>query len=142
MTSQDNQQYITVELFNSKMETLITQIQLGNERLRNEFNSKINDVKSELHDIKSDLHNEIQAVNANVMINSAKIEMLAHYMYWGFAAMTIVITAVAIFVPYFLMTRKDKKHDDKVTKNIITEDKVKQLINEALQNMRVNSIGK
>ena len=42
MTSQDNQQYITVELFNSKMETLITQIQLGNEKLRNELRNEFN----------------------------------------------------------------------------------------------------
>lgn len=135
MTSNDNQQYITVELFNSKMETLITQIKLGNEMLRNELNSKIDDVKSELH-------NEIQAVDTNVKINSAKIEMLGHYMYWGFAAMTIIIAAIAIFVPYFLTIRKDKKQDEKVTKNFITEDKVKQLIDEALQKISTSNIGK
>lgn len=124
MTSNDNQQYITVELFNSKMETLITQIQLGNERLRNELRS------------------EIQAVDANVKVNSAKIEMLGHSLYWGFAVMTIIITAVAIFVPYLLAIRKDKKQDEKITKNFITEDKVRQLIDEALRNMSVKTIGK
>ena len=142
MTSQDNQQYITVELFNSKIETLITQIQLSNERLRNELNSKIDDVKSEIRDVKSELHNEIQAVDTNVKINSAKIEMLGHYMYWGFAAMTVVITLFAIFVPYFIMNRKDKKNDDKVISHAISEDKVKQLINEAMQNMSASTIGK
>ena len=142
MTSQDNQQYITVELFNSKMETLITQIQLGNERLRNELNSKIDDVKSELRDVKTELHNEIQAVDTNVKINSAKIEMLGHYMYWGFALMTLIITAVVFFVPYFIMNRNDKKHDDKVTKNTISEDKLQQMINEALKNMNTSTIGK
>jgi hypothetical protein len=135
LISQDNQQYITVELFNSKMETLITQIQLGNERLRNELSSKINDVKSELH-------NEIQAVDTNVKINSAKIEMLGHYMYWGFAAMTLLITAVAFLVPYFLTARKDKKQNEKSTSRVLTEDNVRQLINEALQNMSASTIGK
>ena len=127
MTSNDNQQYITVELFNSKMETLITQIQLGNEKLRNELNSKIDDVKSELR-------TEIQTVDANVKVNSAKIEMLGHSMYWGFAIMTLIITAVAIFVPYFLSAHKDKK-----TANSLTEEKVQKMIAEALRNMNANT---
>ena len=128
MTSNDNQQYITVELFNSKMETLITQIQLGNEKLRNELNSKIDDAKLELR-------TEIQAVDANVKVNSAKIEMLGHSMYWGFAIMTLVLTVIAIFVPYFLSARKDKK-----TANSLSEEKVQKMIAEALHNMSANSI--
>ena len=133
MISNDNQQYITVELFNSKMETLITQIQLGNERLRNELNSKIDDVKSELH-------NEIQAVDTNVKVNSAKIEMLGHSMYWGFAVMTIIITLIAFFVPYFLMYRKDKKQEAKDNSHSLSEDKVREMIAQALH--QLNTVGK
>ena len=138
MTSNDNQQYITVELCNSKMETLITQIQLGNERLRNELNSKIDDVKSEIRDVKSELYSEIQAVDTNVKVNSAKTEMLGHYMYWGFAIMTVIITIIAIFVPYFLSTRKDKKQNENDVSHVLTEDKVRYLINEALHNMNIH----
>ena len=119
MTSNDNQQYITVELFNSKMETLITQIQLGNEKLRNELNSKIDDAKLELR----------------TEVNSAKIEMLGHSMYWGFAIMTLVLTVIAIFVPYFLSARRDKK-----TANSLSEEKVQKMIAEALRNMNANTI--
>ena len=140
MTSQDNQQYITVELFNSKMETLITQIQLGNERLRNEFNSKVDDVKSEIRNVKSEIHNEIQAVDANVKVNSAKIEMLGHSMYWGFAVMTIIITLIAFFVPYFLMYRKDKKQEAKDNSHSLSEDKVREMIAQALH--QLNTVGK
>ena len=61
-------------------------------------------------------------------------------MYWGFAVMTIIITLVAFFVPYFLMYRKDKKEKD--TSHAISEDKVKQMINEALQNISTSTIGK
>ena len=140
MTSNDNQPYITVELFNSKMETLITQIQLGNERLRNEFNSKVDDVKSEIRNVKSELHNEIQAVDANVKVNSAKTEMLGHYMYWGFAVMTLILTFVAFFVPYFLMYRKDKKQEAKDNSHSLSEDKVREMIAQALH--QLNTVGK
>ena len=122
MTSQDNQQYITVELFNSKIETLITQIQLGNEKLRNELRS------------------EIQAVDANVKVNSAKIEMLGHSLYWGFAVMTIIITLVAFFVPYFLMSRKDKKQETKDNSHALSEDKVREMIAQALH--QFHTVGK
>ena len=47
MTSNDNTQYITVELFNSKMETFIAQIRLDNEQLRNELRSEIQAMKAE-----------------------------------------------------------------------------------------------
>lgn len=126
MTNQDNQQYITVELFNSKMETLITQIQLGNEKLRNE--------------LRNEFHSELSPLKAEVKVNSPKIEMLGHSMYWGLAVMTIIITLVAFFVPYFMMYRKDKKEKD--INHTITEDKVKQLIDEALQNISTSTIGK
>lgn len=106
LTSNDNHQYITIELFNSKMENLITLIQLGNEKLRNEMNAKIDNstsgLRSDFQSGFSELRNEIRAVDTNVKVNSAKIEMLEHTFYWGFALMTLVITIVAVFVPYFL----------------------------------------
>ena len=45
MTSND---VITVELFNSKMETMMSQIQLGNERLRNELNARIDKLETRI----------------------------------------------------------------------------------------------
>ena len=120
MTSNDNQQFITVELFNSKMETLITQIQLGNEKLRNE--------------LRNEFHSELSPLKAEVKVNSAKIEMLGHSMYWGFAIMTLVLTVIAIFVPYFLSARRDKK-----TANSLSEEKVQKMIAEALRNMNANT---
>ena len=51
MTSNDNTQYITVELFNSKMETFIAQIRLDNEQLRNELRSEIQAVSAQVHNI-------------------------------------------------------------------------------------------
>ena len=112
MTSRDNQQYLTVELFNSKMETFMAQIRFENEKLRSE--------------LRSEFQAGISTLQTEVRVNSAKIEMLSHTFYWGFAIMTIVITFVVIFIPYFLHDRKEKK-ETKSQKGI-TEERVQELI--------------
>ena len=114
MISNDNQQYITVELFNSKMETFITQIKLDNEQLRNELRA------------------EIQSVTAQVQVNSAKIEMLQHTFYWGFA----ILAFIAAFVPLFKREHKEEK--------ALTHESVLEIVNEAIAKyMRnINVVGK
>ena len=126
MTSNDNQQYITVELFNSKMETFIAQIKLSNEQLRNELNSKIDSVQSELRA-------EIQAVATQVQVNSAKIEMLQHTFYWGFAILALIVA----FVPMFRREHKDKEQT-------ITRNNVLEIVNEAVAKAFTNieTVGK
>ena len=111
MTSNDNTQYITVELFNSKMETFIAQIRLDNEQLRNELRS------------------EIQAVSAQVQVNSAKIEMLQHTFYWGFAILALIIA----FVPMFRHERKEKLQEQTMTR-----DKIKEIVNEIIAEAHSN----
>lgn len=140
MTSNDNQQYITVELFNSRMETFMAQIKLGNEQLRNELNAKINDVQSSLNTkidgVQSNLHSEvqtgfsalqtqIQTVDANVQVNAAKIEMLQHTFYWGFA----ILAFIAAFVPLFRRERKEKIQEDEQP---VTRANVIEIVNEAV----------
>lgn len=135
MISNDNQQYITVELFNSKMEAFIAQIRLDNEQLRNELNAKINDVqssfntkidgvqsnlRSEMHTGFSALQTQIQAVDANVQVNAAKIEMLQHTFYWGFA----ILAFIAAFVPFLRRERKEEKP--------ITDDNVREIVHETM----------
>lgn len=124
MTSQDNQQYITVKLFNSKMETFIAQIRLDNERLRNELNSKIDSVQASLH-------SEIQALSAQVNVNSAKIEMLQHTFYWGFAILALIVA----FVLMFRRERKEKQQQDVLTREKVQEI-VREIIAETANNVR------
>ena len=126
MTSNDNQQYITVELFNSKMETFITQIRLDNEQLRNEMNSKIDSVRNELRA-------ETQSVAAQVQVNTAKIEMLQHTFYWGFA----ILDFIAAFVPLFRRERKEKEQS-------LTRESVLEIVNEAIAKAisNVGTVGK
>ena len=115
MTSNDNQQYITVELFNSKMETFITQIRLDNEQLRNELRA------------------EIQSVAAQVQVNSAKIEMLQHTFYWGFA----ILAFIAAIVPLIKHERKEKEQP-------ITRESILEIVNEAIAKAisNIGAIGK
>ena len=148
MTSADNQQYITVELFNSKMETFLTQIKLGNEQLRNELNAKIDEKFGQLNDkidervgqlnakidsVQSSLHAEIQAVAVQTQVNAAKIEMLQHTFYWGFA----ILAFIAAFVPLFRREREKKEQT-------VTRDSVLEIVNDAIAKaMRnVNIVGK
>lgn len=129
MTSNDNQQYITVELFNSRMETFMAQIKLGNEQLRNELNAKIDSVQSNLRSEMqtgfSALQTQIQAVDANVQVNAAKIEMLQHTFYWGFA----ILAFIAAFVPLFRRERKEKIQEDEQP---VTRANVIEIVNEAV----------
>ena len=126
MISADNQQYITVELFNSKMETFLTQIKLGNEQLRNELNAKIDEKFGQLHA-------EIQAVAVQTQVNAAKIEMLQHTFYWGFA----ILAFIAAFVPLFRREREKKEQT-------VTRDSVLEIINDAVAKAirNVNIVGK
>ena len=114
MTSNDQQQYLTVEMFNSKMETFMTQIRLENEKLRSE--------------LRSEFQAGFATLQTQSQVNSAKIEMLQHTFYWGFGIMTAVIALITFFVPFFRRERKEKKQEQQ----IITEEKVQSMISQAL----------
>ena len=119
MTSNDQQQYLTVEMFNSKMETFMTQIRLENEKLRSE--------------LRSEFQAGFATLQTQSQVNSAKIEMLQHTFYWGFGIMTAVIALITFFVPFFRRERKEKKQEQQ----IITEEKVQSMISQALSDFRM-----
>ena len=119
MISNDSQQYLTVELFRAEMDTLKAQIQLGNEKLRTELKSEIQDVRS------------------ISLVNSAKIEMLQHTFYWGFGIMTIVIAIVAVLVPYLFRDHKEKKQEQPV----LTEEKVQDMISRTVNDAVTKALG-
>ena len=120
MTSNDNQQYLTVEMFNSKMDTFMTQIRLENEKLRSE--------------LRAEFQAGFSTLQIQTQVNSAKIEMLQHTFYWGFAIMTLVITFVAVIIPYFWRERKQKAPE--TTQTSLTEDRVKELISQAITSIK------
>ena len=140
MTSNDAQQYLTVEMFNSKMETFLTQIRLENEKLRSELKTDIQGIHSELHNeiqsVRSDLHAEILAVHSDVKVNSAQIAELHHFMYWGFA----IITIVAAVVPFLRRERKEKTQNE--NQAVLTEQKVQSMIDAAISQAVNNAVSK
>ena len=113
MTSNDNHQYLTVEMFNSKMDTFMTQIRLENEKLRSE--------------LRAEFQAGFSTLQIQTQVNSAKIEMLQHTFYWGFAILAVVVA----LVPYFRRERKQKAPE--ITQTSLTEDRVKELIAQALR---------
>ena len=112
MTSNDNQQFVTVEVYNSGINKLEKQvIQLG-EQMNVSFR---------------ELKNEIQTVNNNVLINTARIEDQKDFMSSGFTIIAIVIALVAIMTtlaPMFRDMYRDAKQarNDKNLRDIIREE--------------------
>ena len=129
MISNDNQQYITIELFNAKMDTLLTQIQLNNEKLRSELRSEF---QSEISALRSDMHTGFLTLQTQTQVNSAKIEMLQHTFYWGFGIMTIVIALITIFVPSLSQHFKQKDKGEKLSEQTLTREDVQDMISQAL----------
>ena len=100
MTSNDNQQYITVELFNARMERLEAIIERNIAVSRADiaelkaFVEKNNaELKAEIADVRSELKAEIADVRSEVRIQSTRIDNLVHWNYWF----------IALFAAFFLM---------------------------------------
>ena len=129
MISNDNQQYITIELFNAKMDTLLTQIQLNNEKLRSELRSEF---QSEISALRSDMHTGFLTLQTQTQVNSAKIEMLQHTFYWGLGIMTVVIALITIFVPSLSQHFKQKDKGEKLSEQTLTREDVQDMISQAL----------
>lgn len=148
MTSNDQQQSLTVELFNAKMDTLMAQIQLGNEKLRSElrseFQSEISGLQSKFQSEISGLRSEMQAGFATLQtltqVNSAKIEILQHTFYWGFGIMTAVIALITIFAPNFFRSRNLKDKDEKSSEQTLSRSDVQDMISQALDSFK--AVGK
>ena len=120
MTSNDNQQFITVEVFRSEIGDLHTEIRAGFEQV----NKDIKEVRT-----------EIQAVRDIAISNSAKID--AHWeaasMWFSFIAVIIAgIGAVAAFIALF---------KDSAKSNNLTEQKVQSMIDASINNAVAKALG-
>lgn len=84
MTSQDNERYVTVEM----------------------FNKGIAELKAEIRRNTDEIRAEIRVLEREVAVNSAKIDMLQHTFYWGLG----IIAIAAVLAPLF---RRDKTEQPK-----------------------------
>lgn len=120
MTSNDNQQFITVEVFRSEISDLHTEIRTGFEQV----NKDIKEVRT-----------EIQAVRDIAISNSAKID--AHWeaasIWFSFIAVIIAgIGAVAAFIALF---------KDSTKSNNLTEQKVQSMIDASINDAVAKALG-
>ena len=134
MTSNDNQQYITVELYNAgndKLERRI--IQLG-EKL--DVASREN--KSEFQTVRA----EIQAVRENTIANGAKIDAYRDFTGIWFTVIAVVIALVGLFAPLLRDIYKDAKQSKRIDDiREIARDVMREEIREAVrENMRAAGV--
>ena len=127
MTSNDNQQYITVEIYNA-----------GNDRLERQI------IKlSEKQDASfKELKTEIQTVREDSLINGAKIDAYRDFTGIWFTVITVIIGIVGLVAPLLRDIYKDSRRA-KEQENL-TSEKVQSMIDNAIAKyMRnINVVGK
>ena len=95
MTSNDNQQFVTVEVLRSEL---------------GEIKTEIRKIGTQLNELNS----EIKVINENMIVNSTKIDDLYFFMGIGFAVVAIIVTFVGFIIslaPMFREMYRDSKKD-------------------------------
>ena len=134
MTSNDNQQYITVELYNAGNDRIERRIiQLG-EKL--DASSREN--KSEFQSVRA----EIQAVRENTIANGAKIDAYRDFTSVWFTVIAIIVAFVGMVAPLlrdiYKDSRQSKRNEDmeEIARKVMREE-----IREAVrENMRASGV--
>ena len=124
MISNDKGEYLRVDVFDAKMEAFLSQIKLENEKLRNDLNSKIDNVQSILHseiqgvkndlnnkidNVKNDLHSEIQDVKSDLNTKfevlttrmdglEARITDMQYSVSWQFNIVAILVAVIGVII--------------------------------------------
>ena len=134
MISNDNQQYITVALYNAGNDRLERRIiQLGEK-----LDASSRETKSEFQIVKA----EIQAVRENTIANGAKIDAYRDFTSIWFTVITVIVAFVGLAAPLLRDLYKDSRKSKE--QEHLTEDKVQAMIDNAIAKaMRnINIVGK
>lgn len=110
MTSQDNQQYLTADMFNAKMDAFIR----DNEKFRQEIHSEIRVLQDDVRTLKSDTSHIQTSI------------------YWGFALMTMFIALASFLMtlaPSFLELIKNKNQSREIYPTI---EQVQEIVDKAI----------
>lgn len=130
MTSNDKQQFVTVETYNAGNSELKAFILGENEKTRRDFTDALKELSTEIR------------------INSIRIEEVKNSMNWDFATLAIVvaivgftITLAPMFRDLFSKRKDDKLHNDiqKIAREVMHEE-IHSAVKEALSNS--GAIGK
>lgn len=89
MTSNDNNIYIREDVFNARMDALISQIRLDNEKLRNELNSKIDSSVGMLQTQISVLSTRIDGLDS-------RMNDLQNSISWNFTLIAVFIAILGV----------------------------------------------
>ena len=127
MTSNDNQQYITVEIYNA-----------GNDRLERQIIKLSEKQDASFKELKS----EIQTVRETSLINGAKIDAYRDFTGIWFTVITVIIGIVGLVAPLlrdmYKDSRKTKEQDN------LTAERVQSMIDNAIAKAisNINVVGK
>ena len=131
MTSNYNQQYVTVEIFNSATSKIEERFDIIDSRFIS-------------------LDKTLTSIGYELRYNARDTEHLQTSVYWGFAILGIIITIVGIFAPLLLTmyidTRKTKNDNDirEVAREVMHEEislSVAQAVSETVTKI-IGSVGK
>ena len=115
MTSNDNQQYITGEIFRSAIGELRAEILSGFSESRKE---------------NKELRNEIQAVSENTIANGAKIDAYRDFTGIWFTVIAVIVAFVGMVAPLLRDLYKDSRMSKR--QENLTEEKVQAMIDNAI----------
>lgn len=118
MTSQDNSQYITVEMFNERTSRLEAQVINLGERQDNSFR---------------ELKNEIQEVKNSTLVNGAKIDAYRDFTGIWFTVIAVIVAIIGVATTLAPMFR-DIYRDSKQSRN---QENLREMIREEV-NIAVN----
>ena len=117
MTSNDNNQFVTIEIYNSGINKLEKQVIALSERQDNSF---------------KELKNEIINVRELSVINSAKIDAYRDFTSIWFTVIAVIIAIVGVMATLAPMFR-DARHEHR--DNNLSRDEVQNMINSSISQM-------
>ena len=127
MTSNDNQQYITVEIYNA-----------GNDRLERQIIKLSEKQDASFKELKS----EIQTVRETSLINGAKIDAYRDFTGIWFTVITVIIGIVGLVAPLLRDMYKDSRKT--MEQDNLTAERVQSMIDNAIAKAisNINVVGK
>lgn len=127
MTSNDNQHYVTIDIFRTTIGDLRTEILSGFSETRKE---------------NKELRTEIQSVKENTIVNSAKIDDYKDFTGIWFTVIAVIIGIVGLFAPLLRDIYKDAKQSKRINDmKEIAREVMREEIREAVrESMRASGV--
>ena len=129
MTSNDNRQFVTVEMFNSGINRLETQI------LR---------LSEQQEQTRKEIHSETSAVRDIALVNSAKIDAYKDFTSLWFAGIAILVALIGFIgtlAPMFRDMYKESKQERKDKSTQLSREDVQTMIDKTVEHAVAKALG-